>query len=97
MLISLTILRSETNSPTQKIWLVFGATGHIGRSIVKAALSHGDSVAAVGKSMENTAQQMQDWHERCFGLLCDVRIRETVRACVEACIARFGSLDIVVK
>ena len=88
---------SESNPPSQKTWLVFGATGHIGRSLVKAALSHGDNVAAVGRSMENTMQQMQGWHERCLGLLCDVRVRDTVKACVDACIARFGGIDIVVK
>ena len=88
---------SETNPPTQKTWLVFGATGHIGRSLVKAALSHGDNVAAVGRTMENSMQQMQGWHERCLGLLCDVRVRETVKSCIDACISRFGSLDIVVK
>lgn len=88
---------SETNPPTQKTWIVFGATGHIGRSLVKAALSHGDNVAAVGRTMENTMPQMQGWHERCLGLLCDVRVRETVKTCIDACISKFGGLDIVVK
>lgn len=89
---------SETNPPVQRTWLVFGATGHMGRSVVKAALNHGDNVAAVGKTFENTMSQMQGWHEqRCLGLLCDVRVRETVKAAVDACIAHFGALDIVVK
>lgn len=88
----------DENDPAQeKVWLIFGATGHIGRSLVKTALSHGDSVAAVGRTMENSMKQMQGWHERCLGLLCDVRVRETVRECIDACIARFGSIDIVVK
>ena len=42
-------------------------------------------------------RQMQEWHERCLGLLCDVRVRETVRECIEKCIERFGAVDIVVK
>ena len=87
----------ENDAISQKTWLVFGATGHIGRSLVKAALSHGDNVAAVGRTMENSMKQMQGWHERCLGLLCDVRVRETVKACIDACIARFGGIDIVVK
>lgn len=69
----------------------------MGRSLVKAALSHGDNVAAVGRTMENTIQQMQGWHERCLGLLCDVRVRDTIKACVDACISKFGSIDVVVK
>ncbi|KAK0927716.1 1,2-dihydroxy-3-keto-5-methylthiopentene dioxygenase, partial [Friedmanniomyces endolithicus] len=88
---------SETNPPTQKVWLVFGATGHIGRSLVKCALSHGDNVAAVGRTRENTMPQMQGWHERCLGLLCDVRVRTTVRSAMERCIDRFGRIDIIVN
>ncbi|KAK5167379.1 1,2-dihydroxy-3-keto-5-methylthiopentene dioxygenase [Saxophila tyrrhenica] len=88
---------SDTNPPTQKTWLIFGATGHIGRSLVKSALSHGDNVAAVGRTMENSMKQMQGWHERCLGLLCDVRVRETVREAIDACISRFGGVDIVVN
>ncbi|KAI7301536.1 NAD(P)-binding protein, partial [Hortaea werneckii] len=88
---------SDTNPPVQKIWLVFGATGHIGRSLVKAALSHGDLVAAVGRTMENSMAQMQGWHGNCEGMLCDVRVRETVRACIHRCLQRFGRIDIIVK
>ncbi|GAB1736804.1 hypothetical protein NU219Hw_g8832t1 [Hortaea werneckii] len=88
---------SDTNPPTQKIWLVFGATGHIGRSLVKAALSHGDLVAAVGRTRENSMAQMQGWHDNCEGMLCDVRVRETVRACIDRCLQRFGRIDIIVN
>lgn len=88
---------SETTPATQKVWLVFGATGHIGRSLIKAALSHGDNVAAVGRTMENSMAQMQGWHENCLGLLCDVRVRETVKTCIERCIQHFGRIDIIVK
>ncbi|KAH9811708.1 17-beta-hydroxysteroid dehydrogenase 14 [Teratosphaeria destructans] len=88
---------SELNPWTQKVWLVFGATGHIGRSLVKAALSHGDNVAAVGRTMENTMEQMQGWHDRCLGLLCDVRVRETVDAAIKKTIEHFGRIDIVVN
>ncbi|KAK4960979.1 1,2-dihydroxy-3-keto-5-methylthiopentene dioxygenase [Elasticomyces elasticus] len=88
---------SESNPPTQKVWIVFGATGHIGRSLVKAALSHGDNVAAVGRTLENTMPQMQGWHEQCLGLLCDVRVRSTVKTAMESCISRFGRIDIIVN
>ncbi|WPH00694.1 17-beta-hydroxysteroid dehydrogenase 14 [Acrodontium crateriforme] len=88
---------SDANPPSRKIWLIFGATGHIGRSLVKAALSHGDCVSAVGRTMENTMSQMQGWHECCQGLLCDVRIRETVDAAIKQSIAHWGRVDIIVN
>lgn len=88
---------SDSNPPSQKAWLIFGATGHIGRSLVKAALSHGDNVTAVGRTGENSMQQMQGWHEKCLGLLCDVRVRDTVDEVIKTSIQRWGKVDIIVK
>lgn len=42
-------------------------------------------------------QQMQGWHERCLGLLCDVRVRETVEAVVQRSIRHWGRVDVVVN
>lgn len=41
-----------------RVLQVFGATGHIGRSIVKSALSHNDLVTAVGRTFEDTIAGM---------------------------------------
>ncbi|KAG9703898.1 hypothetical protein KCU73_g18091, partial [Aureobasidium melanogenum] len=73
----------EENPPTQKTWIVFGATGHMGRSIVKTCLSHGDKVTAVGRVGEHTLDQMQGWHDSCLGLLCDVRVSKTVQSVIQ--------------
>lgn len=89
---------SPSNPPKQKVWLVFGATGHMGRSVTKTALSHGDMVCAVGQSMENTLSSMQDWHDnpdRYLGLLCDVRVRATVARVIESAVEHFGRVDVL--
>ncbi|CAK1365551.1 unnamed protein product [Cercospora beticola] len=88
---------SDTNPAVQKTWLIFGATGHIGRSLVKSALSHGDKVTAVGRTGENSMQQMQGWHEQCLGLLCDVRVRSTVDEVIRKSIEHWGVIDIIVN
>ena len=64
---------------------------------MKSALSHGDNVTAVGRTMENSMQQMQNWHERCQGLLCDVRVRETVEDVLRKCQERWERIDVIVK
>lgn len=75
---------------------IFGATGHMGRSVAKAALAHGDQVTAVGRTFEDNISTMKDWHPvNCLGLLCDVRVRETVRECVEKSIEHWGHVDII--
>lgn len=76
---------------------VFGATGHMGRSLVTSALAHGDKVCAVGRTFEHSIKQMQGWHEDCLGQLCDVRVAETVEAVYKRTIDHFGRIDIIVK
>ncbi|PGH04722.1 hypothetical protein AJ79_07001 [Helicocarpus griseus UAMH5409] len=86
------------NPPKQLVWLIFGATGHMGRSLVKCALAHGDQVAAVGRTFESSPESMEALHSEttnCLGLLCDVRARETVRAVIDKTIARFGHIDLI--
>ncbi|OXV10909.1 hypothetical protein Egran_01335 [Elaphomyces granulatus] len=86
------------NPPKQLVWLIFGATGHIGRSVVKAAISNNDLVAAVGRTFENSHESMKklrEENENCLGLLCDVRARETVRQVIDNTISHFGRIDII--
>lgn len=92
----------STQSPTVRLnrfnFQIFGATGHMGRSLVKAALSHNDLVAVVGRTFENSPtymEKLQSEHENCLGLLCDVRARETVKAAIDRTIAHFGRIDII--
>ena len=75
----------------------------MGRSVVKAALAHNDFVSAVGRTFENSLPSMQDWSpgyshtppSHCLGLLCDVRVRETVDAVIQKSIAHWGRIDII--
>ncbi|KAH7122507.1 short chain dehydrogenase/reductase family protein-like protein [Dendryphion nanum] len=87
---------SEHNPPRQASWIVFGATGHMGRSLARAALSHGDQVTVVGWTQENTMEQMEKWQDsNCLGLLCDVRVRETVESVIQRSIERWGNVDVI--
>ncbi|KAJ5566918.1 Short-chain dehydrogenase/reductase SDR [Penicillium sp. DV-2018c] len=75
---------------------IFGATGHMGRSIVKTALANNDLVAAVGRTYENTPAEMKELESpSCMGLLCDVRARETVKRAIDDTIFRFGHIDVI--
>lgn len=68
----------------------------MGRSVAKAALTHGDKVTAVGRTFEDSIPQIQSWDsENCLGLLCDVRVRETVRECIDRSIGHWGHIDII--
>ncbi|EMR68081.1 putative retinol dehydrogenase 8 protein [Eutypa lata UCREL1] len=86
----------EPGAPAkQLVWVVFGGTGHMGRSLVKCALSHGDLVTSVGRTFESSPASMANIHENCLGLLCDVRARESVIRVIEKTLERFGRIDVV--
>ena len=70
----------------------------MGRSLVKSALAHNDLVAAVGRTFENSAESMerlQSENRNCLGLLCDVRVKETVKSVIDRTVEHFGRIDIV--
>ncbi|KAL8966764.1 MAG: hypothetical protein Q9197_005806, partial [Variospora fuerteventurae] len=88
------------NPPEQLVWVIFGASGHIGRSVAKAALSHNDMVTAVGRIGEDTIPSIQSSfqsfpQQHCLPLLCDVRVRSTVDAVMQQSITHFGRVDII--
>lgn len=75
----------------------------MGRSVVKAALSHNDLVTAVGRNFENSLINMKEMHmsassvasARYLGLVCDVRIRETIGAVFKRSIDHWGRIDVI--
>ncbi|PMD14863.1 NAD(P)-binding protein [Hyaloscypha hepaticicola] len=83
------------NPAKQLVWIVFGSTGHMGRSLVRSCLNQGDLVVAVGRVFENTLASMQGWHENCLGLLCDVRARESVSEVISTSLSHFGRIDVI--
>ncbi|KAK8003190.1 hypothetical protein PG989_002909 [Apiospora arundinis] len=86
------------NTPRrQLVWIVFGGTGHMGRSLVKCALSRGDLVTAVGRTFETSPEAMAQQHPgpNSLGLLCDVRARDSVARVIERTQQHFGRVDVV--
>lgn len=79
----------------------------MGRSVTKTALAHGDLVCAVGQSLEDSSSTLStllsslskalstNYADTYLGLLCDVRIRPSVSATLDATIAHFGRIDII--
>ncbi|KAF2092577.1 NAD(P)-binding protein [Rhizodiscina lignyota] len=87
---------NEQNPPTQKVWIVFGATGHMGRALVRSALTHGDRVTAVGWTQEHGREELSKWQgKNVQWMLCDVRIRESVEKVIRESVERWGRVDVI--
>ncbi|KAI5791447.1 hypothetical protein FPQ18DRAFT_336200 [Pyronema domesticum] len=88
---------SPTNPPQRQVWVIYGATGHLGRSICRVALARGDCVTAIGRNIPAEEASMHGWHKRCQGLVCDVRDRKTVQKAWDQAKEFWGKVDIVVN
>ncbi|CCC12055.1 unnamed protein product [Sordaria macrospora k-hell] len=83
------------------VWIIFGGTGQMGRSLVKSCLNHGDSVTVVGRIFESTPEQIAAAHlhhpqaENAFGTLCDVRDYASVNRVIDQTLDRFGRIDCI--
>ncbi|KAK4147032.1 uncharacterized protein C8A04DRAFT_25228 [Dichotomopilus funicola] len=78
------------------VWIVFGGTGHMGRSLVKCALAHGDSVTTVGRVLETSPEAIASLNsDTCLGQLCDVRDSASVARVIEHTLDRFGRIDCI--
>jgi NADP-dependent 3-hydroxy acid dehydrogenase YdfG len=65
---------------------------------VRAATGHGDNVTSVGWTVEHSVAEMQSWQvENSIGMLCDIRVRETVDAVIKKSIEHWGRIDIIAK
>ncbi|RPB05814.1 NAD(P)-binding protein [Choiromyces venosus 120613-1] len=88
---------SSSKPAEQTVWVIFGATGHLGRSICRVALARGDCVTAVGRNLPGEEAFMKGWHQMCQGLVCDVRVRDTISKVFSRALGHWGKIDVVVN
>ncbi len=80
-----------------KVWFVTGATRGIGAEIVKAALAAGEHVVATGRNRDQIVATFKEHSDRLLALELDVTKELHAFAAVEAAVARFGRIDVLVN
>lgn len=75
----------------ERVWLITGASGGLGASLIDAALAAGDRVAALSRVPGEDAGSALRWWPS------DLTDVERTRAVVEEAAAAFGRLDVVVN
>jgi NAD(P)-dependent dehydrogenase (short-subunit alcohol dehydrogenase family) len=81
----------------QKVWFVTGASRGIGAEIVKAALAAGDKVVATGRNRDQIVAAFKEHTDRLLPVELDVTKELHAFAAVEAGVARFGRIDVLVN
>jgi NAD(P)-dependent dehydrogenase (short-subunit alcohol dehydrogenase family) len=80
-----------------RIWFITGASRGIGAEIAKAALAAGDKVVATGRDRDRVAQAFAEAGDRVLPLALDVTQEQQVHAAIDAALARFGRIDVLVN
>lgn len=80
----------------QKVWLITGAGRGLGVDIAKAALAAGHAVVATARDAAKVAAAVGD-HENLLAIKLDVTRPRDARAAVEAAVAKFDRIDILVN
>ena len=82
---------------SDKIWFITGASRGLGHAWAQAALARGDKVVAAVRSVESVAPLVDRFGASLLPVRVDVGDRASVFAAVDAAIARFGRIDVVVS
>ena len=80
-----------------KVAIVTGSTQGLGLDIARQLLAVGARVMLVGRSATSGQALAQELGEHCAFSACDVERDEDIQQCVDATLARFGRLDILVN
>src|ERR1700760_2124145 len=83
--------------PQDKVWFITGSSRGFGRALVTAALAAGDRVVATARRPEQLEDFTRENGPRALPLALDVTDADAVQAAIDAAVARFGRLDVVVN
>jgi NAD(P)-dependent dehydrogenase (short-subunit alcohol dehydrogenase family) len=79
-----------------KIWFITGAGRGLGVELTKAALAAGHAVVATGRNPAKVASAVGE-HPNLLCLKLDVTRLDEAQTAVDAAVARFGSIDVLVN
>lgn len=80
-----------------RVWLITGTSSGLGRALAEAALARGDRVACTARDPGRVAEFETRYGRHALALPLDVTDRAAVQGAVDATVAKFGALDVLVN
>jgi NAD(P)-dependent dehydrogenase (short-subunit alcohol dehydrogenase family) len=84
------------NVADKKVWLITGAGRGMGVDLARAALAAGHAVVATGRNPERVTAALGA-HDDLLAVALDITDPASVQAAVDAAIAQFGRIDVLVN
>lgn len=84
-------------SPSPRTWFVTGASRGLGAAIVRAVLDAGNRVVAAARNRDGLVQAFGPDSDSLLSVALDVTNPGAARAAVDAALARFGRIDVLVN
>lgn len=88
-------VRRNGNDPL--VWLISGCSTGFGRELARAALARGYRVAVTARNPDDVRDLAQGHEANALVLKLDVTRPDDIRAAVDATLARFGRIDVLVN
>lgn len=79
------------------MWFITGASTGFGRELAEQTLANGDQVVATARRPEQIADLAAQYSATCLAQQLDVTDTASISAAVQAAIARFGRIDVLVN
>jgi len=86
---------TEIDSKQRRVWFITGTSSGMGYAAAKAALEHGDLVAATARDTSAVEELAADFPGRALALKLDVRDEEAARMAVSRTVGEFGRIDVL--
>ncbi|POS87978.1 hypothetical protein EPUL_000231 [Erysiphe pulchra] len=90
---------STINPAQQQVWIIFGASSQMGRSLAKFCSESNDLVVAVGCAPRDTLESMHKLHNTTsvINTICDVHFYASVEAVITFALSHYKRVNILVN
>ena len=89
-------MTTSTSRPN-RVWLITGTSTGLGRQLAETLIARGERVAATARDVASIKDLTDRSPGQVLGTRLDVTDEESIRAAVDATIARFGRIDVLVN
>jgi NAD(P)-dependent dehydrogenase (short-subunit alcohol dehydrogenase family) len=87
-------MTTSTGRPN-RVWLITGSSTGFGRQLAQTVIARGERVAATARNVASVAGLAEQAPDQVLSLRLDVTDQDSIRAAVDATIARFGRIDVL--